>query len=55
VKLNLYSLTAHSLLELLEKGEVSSEGILSSVLHRIDEVEANLNSFITIFREDSLS
>jgi len=53
--LHLHSLTANSLLELLEKGEVSSEEILSSVLQRIDEVEANLNSFITIFREDSLS
>jgi len=53
--LHLHSLTAHSLLELLEKGEVSSEEILSSVLQRIEEVEANLNSFITIFREDSLS
>ncbi len=55
MKLNLYSLPAHSLLVLLERGEVSSEEILSSFLKRVEEVEPELNAFITLFREDSLS
>jgi aspartyl-tRNA(Asn)/glutamyl-tRNA(Gln) amidotransferase subunit A len=53
--LNLYSLPAHRLLKLLERGEVSAEEIISSFLKRVEEVEADLNALISLFKEDSLS
>lgn len=53
--MNLYSLPAHRLLRLLERGEVSAEEIISSFLKRVEEVEADLNALISLFKEDSLS
>jgi len=55
VKSDLYLLPAHSLLALLKEGKVSSEEIISAALQRIAEMEAGLNSFITLFKEDSLT
>lgn len=44
---------AWKLKELMDKGDISPEDILDSVFKRIDEVEGELNSYITILREEA--
>jgi len=46
--MELYSMTAHQLRDLLRKGEVSATDIVKSVLERIDEVEEKIKAYITI-------
>ena len=46
--MELYSMTAHQLRDLLRKGEVSATDIVRSVLRRIDEVEEKIKAYITI-------
>ncbi len=46
--MELYSMTAHQLRDLLRKGEVSATDIVKSVLERIDEVEGKIKAYITI-------
>ncbi len=53
--MKLHLLPAHSLLALLGRGEVSAEEVVSSFLHRVEEVEGDLNAFITLFSQDSLT
>jgi len=51
--MELYELTAHELLEKMEKREVSSEEILRSVYNRISQVEDKLHSFVTLTEEEA--
>jgi len=51
---SLNQLTAHQLSDLLAKGEVTSEQVLLDTLDRIEEMEAKVNAFITVFREQAL-
>ncbi len=54
---NLYELSLKELQELVFKKEVSKKEVLESIKNRIDEVEKDLNAFITVFDfvEDSES
>jgi len=51
--MELCELTAHELLEKLEKREVSSEDIVRSVFERIGQVENRLGSFVTLTEEEA--
>jgi aspartyl-tRNA(Asn)/glutamyl-tRNA(Gln) amidotransferase subunit A len=51
--MELCELTAHELLEKLEKREVSSEEITKSVYNRINQVEDKLHSFVTLTEEEA--
>lgn len=44
---------AWKLKELIRKGDISPEDILDSVFERIEEVERDLNSYITILKEEA--
>jgi len=47
----LYKKTLHELLELVEKGEVSSKEVYDSVLDRIHKKEDEINAYVTVFEE----
>jgi len=51
--MELYELTAHELLEKMEKREVSSEEIVRSVYNRISRIENKLHSFVTLTEEEA--
>jgi aspartyl-tRNA(Asn)/glutamyl-tRNA(Gln) amidotransferase subunit A len=50
----LHQYPAHSLHELLRRGEISSREITESVFDRIEQVESKLNSFISLMKETAL-
>lgn len=52
--MELHELTVHELQELLAGGKTSSAEIVKSVLSRIDAVEDQVKSFITVTREQAL-
>ena len=52
--MELYSLKAHELKELLKKGEVNSEEIVKSHLDRVDQVEDKVGAFLYVDREESI-
>ncbi len=52
--MELYELTVHELQELLAGGKTSSAEIVKSVLARIDAVEGEVKSFITVTGEQAL-
>jgi len=45
----LYSLTLSQIQELINKKEISKKEVLESIFSRIDDVEKELNAFITVF------
>ncbi len=47
--MNLYSLSLKEINELIDKKEVSVEEVIDSLLARIQEVDKDLNAFITVF------
>ena len=52
--MELCELTAHELLEKMEKKEISSEEIVKSVYNRINQVENKLHSFVTLTEKEAL-
>lgn len=48
-------LTAHELADLIRKGEASSEEITNAVFERIDQVEDDVQAYVTITREEALT
>jgi aspartyl-tRNA(Asn)/glutamyl-tRNA(Gln) amidotransferase subunit A len=52
--MKLYQLTAHELQEKLRAGEVSAEEITNSIYNRIEEVETEVQSYITLTKEEAL-
>lgn len=52
--MELHELTVHELQELLAGGKTSSEEIVKSLLARIDAVEGEVKSFITLTGEQAL-
>lgn len=52
--MKIYELKAWEMKEKLEKGEISSREILESHLDRIEEVEENINAFISMDKEGAL-
>jgi len=52
MKEKLYSLTLLELQELLSKKEISKKEVLTSFISRINEVDKDLNAFISLFEED---
>ena len=49
--MELYELTLHELQQRLGRREISSEEIVTSVLARINQVEAKVRSFLTLTGE----
>ena len=52
--MKLFQMTIHDLHEMLKKREVSCTEITNSVFKRIDKVEDEIKSYITITRESAL-
>ncbi|BDU50916.1 Asp-tRNA(Asn)/Glu-tRNA(Gln) amidotransferase subunit GatA [Haliovirga abyssi] len=52
--MELYSLTAHELKELLSKKEIKSTEIVESVFNRIENVENKVDSFVTLTKEKAI-
>lgn len=52
--MKLYELTAHELNERLTAGEISAQEIIKSIYQRIDEVEDDVQSYITLTKEAAL-
>jgi aspartyl-tRNA(Asn)/glutamyl-tRNA(Gln) amidotransferase subunit A len=52
--MNLYSLTAKELRSLIQKKEVKKEEVIESFLNRINEVDKELNAFITVFDKETI-
>ncbi|GAB6100009.1 Asp-tRNA(Asn)/Glu-tRNA(Gln) amidotransferase subunit GatA [Halanaerocella petrolearia] len=52
--MKLYQLTAHELHEKLKAGEVSAQEIVESSYNRIDEVESDVQAYVTLTKEDAL-
>lgn len=52
--MKLYELTAHELNERLIAGEISAQEIVESVYQRIDEVEDDVQSYITLTKDEAL-
>ena len=53
--MQLYTLSAHKLSELMEKKEISSLELTKTYLERISQVEDELKAFVTITKEEALS
>lgn len=53
--MELYDLTAHEIHDLLIKREVSAVEVTESVFQQIDKVEEEINSYITLTKEDALA
>ena len=51
----LTGLTAHEAQEFLTSGEVSSVELTEAVLARVDELEPQIHSYITVIREEALA
>jgi aspartyl-tRNA(Asn)/glutamyl-tRNA(Gln) amidotransferase subunit A len=51
----LYELTAHEAHKLLIKREISARELLDSVLSRIDNVEADVHSYVLLMRESAIA
>ena len=52
--MELYSLTIHTLKQMLTKREVSAAEVTRSVLDRIDAVESKVGAYITLVRDKAL-
>ena len=52
---NLYELTAHELADKLAKKEVSSAEITKNQFKRIDEVEGDVDGYITLLRDEAMA
>ncbi|WP_456430885.1 Asp-tRNA(Asn)/Glu-tRNA(Gln) amidotransferase subunit GatA [Thermosulfuriphilus sp.] len=52
--MDLFRLTLHELLDLLDRGEVNSEEATRSVLERIEVVEPKVKAYITVCAEEAL-
>ena len=52
--MELYELTVHELKEKLDKNEITSYDIVKSYANRIEEKEADVQSFVTDLKEDAL-
>ncbi len=52
--MELYELTVHELKEKLDKKEITSYDIVKSYANRIEEKEADVQSFVTDLKEDAL-
>ena len=53
--MELYDLTAHEIHDLLVKRAVSAVEVAESVFRQIDKVEEQINSYITLTKEDALA
>ncbi|AGB42176.1 glutamyl-tRNA(Gln) and/or aspartyl-tRNA(Asn) amidotransferase, A subunit [Halobacteroides halobius DSM 5150] len=52
--MELYQLTAHELHEKLTAGEVKAQEIVKSVYNQIEEVESDVQAYVTLTKEDAL-
>ena len=52
--MELYELTAHELIEKLEKNEITSEDIVNSYSKRIEEKEKDVQAFVTVTKNKAL-
>ena len=53
--MELYDLTAHEIHDLLIKGDVSAVEVTESVFQQVDKVEEQINSYVTLTKEDALA
>ena len=53
--MKLYELTAHELHEKLVNKELSSVELTNALYERIDEVEAKVNAYVTLDKENALA
>ena len=53
--MNLYEYTVHELVEMLEKGEITSEEITRSYFDRIDEKEDDVKAYVSLLREEAIA
>lgn len=52
--MELYKKTASELVEMIKRGEVTSEQITKNILDRIEKVEDKVGAFVTVFKESVL-
>lgn len=52
--MELYKLTAHEVRDLLREGKVTSEALVEDVFNRIEAVEEDIQSFMSLYKEDAL-
>ncbi|GAB6138126.1 Asp-tRNA(Asn)/Glu-tRNA(Gln) amidotransferase subunit GatA [Halanaerobaculum tunisiense] len=52
--MELYKLPAHKLHDKLTAGEVSAQEIVESIYNRIDDVESEVQSYVTVTKEEAL-
>ena len=50
----LYQMTIHETLRLLDKKEICSKDLVSSVLERIKNIDNRINAYITIAKDTAL-
>ena len=53
--MRLYEYTVHELVEMLEKGEVTSEEITKSYFDRIKEIEPKVKAYVSILEEEAIA
>ena len=53
--MKLYEYTVHELVEMLEKGEVTSEEITRSYYDRIKEIEPKVKAYVSLLEEDAIA
>ena len=50
----LYQMTIHEIRRLLDKKEIYSKDLVSSVLERIENIDSRINAYITIAKDTAL-
>ena len=50
----LYQMTLHETRRLLDKKEICSKDLVSSVLERIENIDSRINAYITIAKDTAL-
>ena len=50
----LYQMTIHEIRRLLDKKEICSKDLVSSVLERIKNIDSRINAYITIAKDTAL-
>jgi len=50
----LYQMTVHETRRLLDKKEICSKDLVSSVLERIENIDSRINAYITIAKDTAL-
>ena len=53
--MELYELTAHELMEKLEKKEITMTDVIKSCFERINEKEKDVQAFVSIYEKEALS